>query len=590
MRQVEFYMSDGNLSRDGFFKQAILKRNDFGIDLDLLLKCNRLQTLNVTMDLLKSAINKSKLVKISEDGNAVVRVHPLVELAPREVRTILVTGLPRWPSDFPSNEERDELSVVQSNALRDSVANDQPRATPSSTLCKAYWHLTDWIRDTFNEIGEVAYVNIPHYHTSGSFRGFAFVEFKNKRSVKEAVKLLSPKIDEERWFIFPPLQGTLESNSCPESAWKPRSAAKACFAPDQMLARRYVWRCCSRKNKQIQVAFRHLRNAGYKAVNPCDREYDLITIGESSPEARLQYTKDSYGELCRSKIRVFPYSSWLFWKTKFYIWLNLWVVRMQRKTSELAIISEDLTKASEQNTMQDVQTDSRLKNGINFDVLETNKLNLSSVRCELHLPEDFVSNSVVQIYWPSNLVPSTLITHSLDTSDPVNFVQKRTMSFTRRLRISLEQHLLLPGGVLDQVAHVDPSPTQLLLDQVNDAKEPDQNDSETYNYSNDYFPLFVRFKSANAAFQLCNHVSALPTSDIRVCLIKGKSEEAYCRAVMQSRIGASERRRIAQARRRQRSKHSLVPVNDGNSSVQESIQNFQHLTEPRPHQHIIFNE
>ncbi|VDO94871.1 unnamed protein product [Schistosoma mattheei] len=114
------------------------------------------------------------------------------------------------------------------------------------------------------------------YHHSNSFRGFAFVEFRTSKSARKAVKHMCAFMENEKWLVQPTEAN--EVSECPESAWKPRLASKVSFSPQQMLARRHIWRCCSRKNKQLIAAFKHLRQVGYTASNPCDKECKLKYI------------------------------------------------------------------------------------------------------------------------------------------------------------------------------------------------------------------------------------------------------------------------------------------------------------------------
>ena len=41
---------------------------------------------------------------------------------------------------------------------------------------------------------------------------------------------------------------------------------------EELLARQFVWRCCSRRSKQACVAYRRLIAAGYRLPNPLDAE------------------------------------------------------------------------------------------------------------------------------------------------------------------------------------------------------------------------------------------------------------------------------------------------------------------------------
>lgn len=66
--QIEFYFSDQNLQRDGFFRKEMFKRTDGGILISLLLNCNLLRDMDVTEDCLRKVIAHSSLVSFSKDG------------------------------------------------------------------------------------------------------------------------------------------------------------------------------------------------------------------------------------------------------------------------------------------------------------------------------------------------------------------------------------------------------------------------------------------------------------------------------------------------------------------------------------------
>ncbi|KAF5395842.1 hypothetical protein PHET_11351, partial [Paragonimus heterotremus] len=69
IKQVEYYFSDLNLSRDKFMKEVIAE-NDGWISLDTMLKFNRLKCLSEDADVIKKALLKSTsgLLEVGPNG------------------------------------------------------------------------------------------------------------------------------------------------------------------------------------------------------------------------------------------------------------------------------------------------------------------------------------------------------------------------------------------------------------------------------------------------------------------------------------------------------------------------------------------
>lgn len=67
-KQLEFYFSDANLSRDGFFRAELQRSPDAAISLEVLLKCNRLKNLGATSDLILAAAKNSKKLEVAREG------------------------------------------------------------------------------------------------------------------------------------------------------------------------------------------------------------------------------------------------------------------------------------------------------------------------------------------------------------------------------------------------------------------------------------------------------------------------------------------------------------------------------------------
>nr|CAX73095.1 La-related protein 7 [Schistosoma japonicum] len=572
LRQVEFYLSEGNLNRDRFFKQEMQKRDDNGIPIALLLKCNRMIAMNVNEDILKNVVEKSKILRLSDDGLAIVRVLPLSDFGPREKRTILVTELPRLLSGMTENVNENDTSQRSAKLCSNQMMDI------SSASCE----LTDWIRNMFDEYGEVLYVSLPRYHRSNSFRGFAFVEFKTSKSARKAVKHMFSVVDNEHWLVKP--TETSEVSDCPESAWKPRLAAKVSFSQQQMLARRYIWRCCSRKNKQLIVAFKHLRQAGYTAGNPCDKEYYSIILGDSSTEAILKYVNDNRNcEPCQSKLRVFRYSDWVFWKQKFYLWQQAWIVRMHRKIDYLLNNNNNSINNNKDDANMDENDCCQIDSEMHKNSLPINCSNESSVKSKI-LPSNFVSNSIVQISWPSTLVFKGN-TIDIPLADDIcgTVIPPKKLSFARCLRISLEKNLLVPYNLLNDVAHVDPNPSQILLDSVNHfggSLLPNTSVNESIS-SNEFIPLFIRMKNNKAAVKLVQSIELFNSHGATARILEGSSEQAYCNNIVNSKVNARERHRTSQIKKRQKQKssnHHPVSLTNSLSSCKTD------------HKHIIFDE
>lgn len=183
-----------------------------------------------------------------------------------------------------------------------------------------------------------------------------------------------------------------------------------------------------------------------------------------------------------------------------------------------------------------------------------------------------------QIDWPANLVDEP--DNSLSNSQPGSLLPPpRVPSLARRIRISLEHYLLAPSNLLNQVAHVDPTPSEQIVWQVRNAEDRKE-DQSTSSY-----PVFVRFKTKVAARQLIEFAElsrserddesqkSLPSS-LGGCILSSAAEEAYCQAIAASLVGPHARRRRIQRNRRQRVRHQKgdqPSVSDGPVKTSDSF-------------------
>ncbi|XP_069123567.1 la-related protein 7-like isoform X2 [Argopecten irradians] len=146
--QIEFYFSDSNLHRDRFMKKVITESGDGYIDISVFLNFNKVKALTSDTDALQKALKSSKKLQVSEDGQKVKRISPLQEPKQIDERTVYVECLPHHVDHV-------------------------------------------WVKRMFSTCGEVLYVSIPRYKTTGDPKGFAFVEFETVEAAKKACEELN---------------------------------------------------------------------------------------------------------------------------------------------------------------------------------------------------------------------------------------------------------------------------------------------------------------------------------------------------------------------------------------------------------------
>lgn len=116
--------------------------------MDLFLKFNKIRTLTSDSKQITKALKHSELLELNESKTKVRRKIQFVEPSEHEVekRTIYVENL-------PSNISNDKLKKL------------------------------------FKSFGEISYISLPKFKSSFQSKGFAFIEFKEKSSAKNALKV-----------------------------------------------------------------------------------------------------------------------------------------------------------------------------------------------------------------------------------------------------------------------------------------------------------------------------------------------------------------------------------------------------------------
>lgn len=162
-KQVDFWFGDANLHKDRFLREQIEKSRDGYVDISLLVSFNKMKKLTTDKKLIARALKSSTVVELDLEGTRIRRKQPLGERPKDEdERTVYVELLPK--------------NVNHS-----------------------------WIERVFGKCGNVVYVSIPHYKSTGDPKGFAFVEFETKEQAAKAIEFLNnpPEEAPRKPGIFP---------------------------------------------------------------------------------------------------------------------------------------------------------------------------------------------------------------------------------------------------------------------------------------------------------------------------------------------------------------------------------------------------
>ncbi|CAD8098012.1 unnamed protein product [Paramecium sonneborni] len=113
-RQVEYYLSDKNLSQDEFFSKQISQSQDGYLQLQFILKCNKVKQMKITQEQLIEAIKTSTEVELSPDQTSVRRLNnkPLPELIITQTNKKVKTNTGEAVVVQQQQEEKPEEEVI----------------------------------------------------------------------------------------------------------------------------------------------------------------------------------------------------------------------------------------------------------------------------------------------------------------------------------------------------------------------------------------------------------------------------------------------------------------------------------------------
>ncbi|XP_076249186.1 la related protein 7 [Calliopsis andreniformis] len=148
LKQMEFYFSDANLSKDRFLSNLI--KDDPYVDLSVFLRFNKIRDLTSDVNRINKALQASEILSLSEDGTKVCRTTPVEPKKNADDCTIYVQNL-------PPDADHEILSSL------------------------------------FSQYGPVVYVSVPRYKHNRKIKGFAFIEFDTPESARKCMKAFQKK-------------------------------------------------------------------------------------------------------------------------------------------------------------------------------------------------------------------------------------------------------------------------------------------------------------------------------------------------------------------------------------------------------------
>nr|VZI36356.1 unnamed protein product [Spirometra erinaceieuropaei] len=554
-KQLEFYFSDANLSRDGFFKSELQSSADQSLSVNLLLNCNRLRLIGATTETVVAAAKRSRILEPVRNGSAIRRKTPITFTEARKECMVLATGLSSWSSDPASN--RGTESTVDT---AQTIPEDSGPSIDSVTSQTA--SVVDWLSEQLRRYGPVNYVKLPR----------ALAQQPNH---KAAVADLTHSI------IF--------------------AITRFCSVDPKNGSQRT---CCSRRSKQAIAAYHRLQAAGYLLPNPLEAEYRTITGHAKGVADESDSVVNGDGDklvktLSLADVRLLAYSDWLRWRPRFYTWLKAWINRMDQRSKQL-LAAADRKRLLAGNLSADSSIPSdpvSATEGTSGSEEVTPEASVGDLYSAL--PSDFVPGTVAEIYWPLERIVAGCQTMPAIAITPLDTDPRQRM---RRIRGCIERLFLQPHDLLHRVVHFDLSPSDDLL-----AKLPCQ-----YTDADSYARCFVRFRDPESAavfLEATKRVelvdrSPIPEADTLAAspskkssfqmsfLLEGERERTYCMAIVASRVGLRERRRKMQARRRDRQKAVAASASPGKVDAAASSDGrtlCNKAVAPKP-THIVFDE
>ncbi|XP_052739347.1 la-related protein 7 [Bicyclus anynana] len=141
MKQMEFYFSDANLSKDRFLGELV--KNDPFVPLSEFLKFNKIRSLTQDVNDIAKAMKHSTFLELSDDKLKVKRRTPMLPYD-ADSRTVYVESIPVTAG-------------------------------------------REWLERVFSDYGHVAYISLPKFKNSNKIKGFAFIEYDKPQDAQKCL-------------------------------------------------------------------------------------------------------------------------------------------------------------------------------------------------------------------------------------------------------------------------------------------------------------------------------------------------------------------------------------------------------------------
>ncbi|XP_060004597.1 la-related protein 7 isoform X1 [Lagenorhynchus albirostris] len=186
-KQVDFWFGDANLHKDRFLREQIEKSRDGYVDISLLVSFNKMKKLTTDGKLIARALKNSAVVEVRIVTTYYVTLYCISVLT---LFTVLKLDL-------------EGTRIRRKKPLGERPKDEDERTVYVELLPKNVNH--SWIERVFGKCGNVVYISIPHYKSTGDPKGFAFVEFETKEQAAKAIEFLNnpPEEAPRKPGVFP---------------------------------------------------------------------------------------------------------------------------------------------------------------------------------------------------------------------------------------------------------------------------------------------------------------------------------------------------------------------------------------------------
>ncbi|XP_052754754.1 la-related protein 7 [Galleria mellonella] len=141
LKQMEFYFSDANLTKDRFLGELI--KTDAYVPVEVFLKFNKIRSMTQDVNDIVKAMKNSTLLELSDDKTKIMRQTPVLPYD-ADQRTVYVESIPVTAS-------------------------------------------REWLQRVFSDYGHVAYISLPKFKNSQRIKGYGFIEFHKPEDAQKCI-------------------------------------------------------------------------------------------------------------------------------------------------------------------------------------------------------------------------------------------------------------------------------------------------------------------------------------------------------------------------------------------------------------------